>query len=169
VGVGIGLVAAGYRSQAEEIIAKSAVPTMIAFGVLPLVIAFFYGSYLGNPKVGLAVVAGITSYVADSKWLQLALLLSGLLVVSGILSLFEYRKVPDEIVARLRVRGAGILITGIAVALIAHVCFSGPAKASVAPQPVTYSAPAPVEEPRRKSICDEKISFYQREQLGCDN
>ncbi|MBI5794437.1 hypothetical protein HZA87_05175 [Candidatus Uhrbacteria bacterium] len=178
VGVGIGLVAAGYRAQAEEIISASAKPTLIVFGVLPLALAFLWGSYVGNPVEGQAVVGGITGYVAGSKWLQIVLVLVAALLVSVALSWFKYRKVPDGTKAGLRIAGAGPLLVFIVVCAIAGIVCSGIPEMSFTPAPVTQAAeaatqataPDPVEAPRSEDMCDDmEISPYQRQQLGCDN
>lgn len=125
VGVGIGLVAASDRSQADEIVSASAKPTLIIFGALPLLIALVYGSYVGNPDDGHSVVDNVVSFVTGSKWIQLALLLTGLLAVSVAYSAFKYRKVPEGTKAGLSAPGFGPLLALIAMCLVASVACSG--------------------------------------------
>ncbi|MFA4846122.1 MAG: hypothetical protein WC654_06215 [Patescibacteria group bacterium] len=184
MGVGFVLIVSGARYQAEEGAIRGAKVLGAAFALFLVVGVFVYGSYLGNAKEAGATVGTTASAIADfknaigsSRWLQLAFVFTGLLVGSGIQSMFEYRKVADGVNARLRIRGAGILTVAIALCLIAHVfnlpsktpsgstVYEPPAATSTSVTPATVPTPVPES---RKGICDENISNYQRQQLGCD-
>ncbi|MBI5793874.1 hypothetical protein HZA87_02180 [Candidatus Uhrbacteria bacterium] len=190
LGLGFVLTVSGARYQAEEGAIKGAKILGVAFALFLCVGVFAYGSYLGNAQEAGAIVGTTTSALSDlksvigsSRWLQLAGIFTGLLAMSWIRSVIEYRKVPAGTKARLRIRGAGFLTVAIAAALIAYV-FDMPTKiqsqrATPAPAAAETSTvtslptftPVPaLEQDKKPRLCaDKEISVHLRKQLGCDD
>lgn len=186
VGVGFILISANARSEAERSAIRGAKILGVAFALFLVVGVFVWGSYLGNAdsveiaeSTTTSAFTDFKSYITSSRWLQLAFVFTALLVSSVLRSMFEYRKVPDGVHARLRIRGAGILTVAIAASLIAHVFnlpskiqsesprSSPPAVRTTTVTPVPATTPA-VKQRKLSSLCDDKeISFHQRQELGC--
>jgi hypothetical protein len=79
IAVSMGLVEAGYRYKAEELVDRAHKPTLILFGLIPLLLTFTVGVAQGNP----AEVSSVWSRLPTFHWWHWAGL--GALVLLGII------------------------------------------------------------------------------------
>lgn len=82
IAVSMGLVEAGYRYMAEEMVKNAAKPAILAFGIIPLLLVFTVGVAQGNPTHTSATWAWLSA-ITMWQWLGLgALAVFALFIVS---------------------------------------------------------------------------------------
>ncbi len=172
VAVGFLYVEANHRYEAELAAVQSGKVLSIAFAIYLVLNVFLYGWVSAHPSEVAIIAQGVKGLSTISSWFKLAMVLAGLMGLSALVSWFEYRKVPDGTPARLRIRGVGPLMVGMVITIAAGFLCSGfpwglsYQSSSAASTPVV-AAPAPAPKKSHTDICDQPISVYQREQIGC--
>ena len=81
VAVAMGLAEAGYRYQAEEMVKNAAKPTIIAFGIIPLLMVFTVGVWQGNPAQASATTGWLSGLFAALHWWHYVLAFGALCIL----------------------------------------------------------------------------------------
>ncbi|MBI2473429.1 hypothetical protein HYV70_02660 [Candidatus Uhrbacteria bacterium] len=112
-GVGIALsmslVEVGYRAEAERAVKNSYKPLLFLFGIVPLGIAYVYGTYEGNPQTGKAIVdsfSDVWNIIQSSKMIQSIVFLLGVIVLGALVRLLERARVVDGFAVKERIPGS---------------------------------------------------------------
>ncbi|HAU65795.1 MAG: hypothetical protein UT30_C0010G0015 [Candidatus Uhrbacteria bacterium GW2011_GWF2_39_13] len=136
VALSMALVEAGYRAQAELAVKNSYKPLLFLFGILPLGIAYVYGTYQGNPEAGTAIGGGLTTawnYIQSSKMVQSLLFLLGVIGLGALVRLVEKARVVDGYAVKERIPGSRWAIGILTIVGLIAIWFNEPPKKDIPP------------------------------------
>ncbi len=136
-GVGIALsmalVEAGYRAEAERAVKNSYKPLLFLFGIVPLGIAYVYGTYEGNveTETSKAIVDSFSdawSLIQASKMSQSIAFLLGVIVLGVFIRLWERTRVVDGFAVKERIPGSRWMMGILTIIGLSAIWFYEPPK-----------------------------------------